>query len=91
MSPAPGVQKKVCMLGAFAVGKSSLVRRMVEGRFSDRYATTVGVRIERLDMDCRGQALRLLLWDIAGDDDFDTSITGGQYSYAFNLKNGWQI
>jgi hypothetical protein len=30
-------------------------------------------------------------WDIAGDDDFDTSITGGQYSYAFNLKNGWQI
>jgi hypothetical protein len=30
-------------------------------------------------------------WDIAGDNDFDTSITGGQYFYAFNLKDGWQI
>ena len=30
-------------------------------------------------------------WDIAGEDDFDTSITGGQYFYAFNLKDGWQI
>ncbi len=30
-------------------------------------------------------------WDVAGEDDFDTSITGGQYFYAFNLKDGWQI
>jgi hypothetical protein len=30
-------------------------------------------------------------WDIAGEDDYDTSITGGQYFYAFNLANGWQI
>lgn len=30
-------------------------------------------------------------WDVAGEDDFDTSITGGQYFYAFNLADGWQI
>ena len=30
-------------------------------------------------------------WDVAGEDDFDTSITGGQYFYAFNLKDGWQV
>ena len=30
-------------------------------------------------------------WDIAGEDDFDTSITGGQYFYTFNLNDGWQI
>ena len=30
-------------------------------------------------------------WDVAGDDDFDTSITGGQYFYTYNLKNAWQI
>lgn len=30
-------------------------------------------------------------WDIAGEDDFDTSVTGGQYFYAFNLGGGWQI
>jgi len=28
-------------------------------------------------------------WDVAGDDDFDTSITGGQYFYSFNIKDGW--
>mgnify|MGYP001823481413 CR=1 FL=1 len=30
-------------------------------------------------------------WDIAGEDSFDTSITGGQYFYTINLKNAWQI
>ena len=30
-------------------------------------------------------------WDVAGDDDFDTSITGGQYFYTVNLSDGWQI
>lgn len=30
-------------------------------------------------------------WDVAGDDDFDTSITGGQYFYTVNLGGGWQI
>jgi len=29
--------------------------------------------------------------DVAGEDDFDTKITGGQYFYAFNMGNGWQI
>ena len=31
------------------------------------------------------------LWDVAGDDSFNTSITSGQYIYAFFLKNGWSI
>jgi len=30
-------------------------------------------------------------WDVAGDNDVDTNVTGGQYFYTFNLKNGWQI
>jgi hypothetical protein len=30
-------------------------------------------------------------WDVAGEDDFDTSITSGQYFYAFNLGQGRQI
>ena len=28
-------------------------------------------------------------WDVAGDDDFDTSITGGQYFYSLFIKDGW--
>ena len=30
-------------------------------------------------------------WDVAGDSDFDTSITAGQFFFVFNLKNGWQL
>ena len=30
-------------------------------------------------------------WNIAGENDFNTSITGGQYFYTINLRNGWQI
>jgi len=30
-------------------------------------------------------------WDVAGDSDFDTSITAGQYFYTYNLENAWQI
>jgi hypothetical protein len=30
-------------------------------------------------------------WDIAGENAYDTSITGGQYFYTVNLKEGWQI
>ncbi|WP_394175810.1 hypothetical protein [Thalassotalea litorea] len=30
-------------------------------------------------------------WDVAGEDSFDTSITGGQYFYTINLADGWQI
>jgi hypothetical protein len=29
--------------------------------------------------------------DVAGEDDFDTKITAGQYFYAFNMGGGWQI
>jgi len=40
------LQKKVCLLGAFAVGKTSLVKRYVEDGWSEKYLTTVGVQIK---------------------------------------------
>jgi small GTP-binding protein len=64
------IQKKICMLGAFAVGKTSLVDRFVESIFSERYYTTVGVRIERKTVQMDEQALHLIIWDLAGEDDF---------------------
>lgn len=30
-------------------------------------------------------------WDVAGEDSFNTSITGGQYFFTYNLENAWQI
>ena len=67
--PLPPIQKKVCMIGAYAVGKTSLVRRFVESLFDERYQTTVGVKIDRKRVLVRGREVTLVLWDLAGDDD----------------------
>ena len=64
------IQKKVCMLGSFSVGKTSLVRRFVESIFSDTYLTTVGVKIDKKLLQVDGQDLTLMLWDIYGEDEF---------------------
>ncbi|MEO1335869.1 MAG: Rab family GTPase [Myxococcota bacterium] len=64
------VQKKVCMLGSFAVGKTSLVRRFVSNVYDDKYLTTVGVRIEKRDLHIDDYDVRLLLWDLHGEDRF---------------------
>lgn len=64
------VQKKICLLGDFAVGKTSLIRRFVEGRFDDRYLSTIGVKISRKTLTRDDYLLNLLIWDLAGGDDF---------------------
>ena len=72
------IQKKICMLGDFAVGKTSLVRRFVEGRFEDRYLSTIGVKISRRAIQLpERMPVHLLVWDLAGSEEF----TGVQSSY----------
>ena len=64
------IQKKVCLVGSFAVGKTSLIARFVEGIFSDKYLTTVGVKIDRKVIEIENVSMRLIIWDLAGEDEF---------------------
>jgi small GTP-binding protein len=66
------IQRKICMLGSFAVGKTSLVSRFVQSIFSDKYLTTVGVKIDRKEVAVGERQLNLVLWDINGQDAFQT-------------------
>jgi hypothetical protein len=66
------VKKKICMLGAFAVGKTSLVRQYVHSIFSDKYQTTVGVKIDKKTLVLDSGPIDLILWDIHGEDAFQT-------------------
>lgn len=66
------IQKKVCMLGATGVGKTSLVSRFVTSIFSDSYITTIGVKVDKKVMAVDGQDVTLVLWDIYGEDEFQT-------------------
>lgn len=62
------IQKKVCMVGVYATGKTSLVRQFVHAKFSDKYLSTVGVKIDRKPLQVSGQDVNLLLWDLEGRD-----------------------
>lgn len=64
------IQKKICMLGTFAVGKTSLVARFVQSLFSERYMTTVGVKIDKKIVNATGRDVCLVLWDLHGDDEY---------------------
>jgi small GTP-binding protein len=57
------------MLGAFSVGKTSLVERFVKSIFSDKYLTTVGVKVDKKEVAAGDRTVTLLIWDIAGEDD----------------------
>ena len=61
------ISQKICLIGDFAVGKTSLVRRFIEDKFSDRYLTTIGVKVSRKSVVVKSsQQVNLLVWDIEG-------------------------
>lgn len=63
------IRKKVCLVGAFAVGKTSLVARFVTGQFSGKYITTVGFKIDRRTVAVDDVEIEMQVWDLAGEDD----------------------
>ena len=78
------IQKKICMLGTFAVGKTSLVRRFVESIYSGKYHSTVGVKVDKKVIQVGEQETTLLLWDIEGTEtehEFRKSYLRGASGY----------
>ena len=75
------VKKKICLIGSFAVGKTSLIERFVYNRYDDRYLTTIGVKISQKVLepivDPQGGKMiqhTFLIWDIAGLEKFDNVV-----------------
>jgi small GTP-binding protein len=62
------LQKKICMVGVFGTGKTCLVQRYVHSIFSVKYLSTVGVKIDRREVQASGQPVTLVLWDLEGRD-----------------------
>ena len=80
------IQKKICMVGVFATGKTSLVQRFVYSIFSDRYLSTVGVKIDRKEIQLGDQNIILMLWDLEGRDgtrDVNSSYVRGAHGVIY--------
>ncbi|MHA1836168.1 MAG: Rab family GTPase [Candidatus Odinarchaeia archaeon] len=61
---------KVLLLGDSAVGKTTLVNRFIQGKFSSDYKMTIGVDIMSKNINLNGNEVVLSIWDIAGQDRF---------------------
>ena len=70
------ISNKICLIGDYGVGKTSLIRRFVDRQFSDKYLSTVGVKISRKSIELsdseqqKNITLQLLIWDIEGSTKF---------------------
>jgi small GTP-binding protein len=64
------IQKKICLLGGFGVGKTSLVSQFVHSIFSDKYLTTIGVKIEKKSVSLPDTRVEMVIWDLYGHDEF---------------------
>ncbi len=61
-------KKKICMVGDFSVGKTSLTQKFVNNVFSEKYLTTIGVKIDTANV---GHT-KLIVWDVAGRDSLSS-------------------
>jgi small GTP-binding protein len=58
------------MIGASGVGKTSLIAKFVHSMFSDKYLTTVRVKIDKKTVSVDGEDVMLVIWDLEGDDEY---------------------
>ena len=71
------------IVGDGGVGKSSLIRRYCQGVFTSTYKKTIGVDfLERVVSIDNGEQVRLMIWDTAGQEEFD-AITRAYYRFDF--------
>jgi small GTP-binding protein len=69
-SDVPSQKFKIILLGDSGVGKTSIARRQVQGSFEFKMTPTVGASHLRATMCVAGEAVELMLWDTAGQEQF---------------------
>ena len=60
------ISRKIVLIGDFATGKTSLIRRFVDNQFSDTYLSTIGVKISKKIIQLDNTTLQGMIWDIEG-------------------------
>ncbi|KAJ3196799.1 Ras- protein Rab-23 [Irineochytrium annulatum] len=83
-------QLKVLVVGNGCVGKSSMIRRLCKSQFCDSYKKTIGVDYSEAELDVPNFGrTRLMLWDTAGQEEFDP-VTRQYYEDSFETIKSWR-
>ena len=61
---------KLVLLGAAAVGKTSILHRFIKGKFAENYAMTIGVDFLSKEVEYENSLVKLTIWDLAGQEKF---------------------
>ncbi len=61
------ISKKIVLTGCFGVGKTSLFNRFLYQKFSEKYLSTIGVKVDKKVVEIDGRKISLLIWDVAGE------------------------
>ncbi len=83
---------KILLAGDEAVGKTSLIRRLVKDEFAQDYKPTLGFEITLHTLQIQNLLLSFIIWDIAGQTAFE-SVRRSYYKdsrgflLVFNLAN----
>lgn len=64
--------QKVIILGSSGVGKTSLMDRYVDAKFSAQYKITVGADFSTKDVPVGDELITLQIWDTAGQERFQS-------------------
>lgn len=94
MSKDPEVIKKICLIGAGEVGKTSLIKRYILEIFDDKYLRTLGTKVSKKEMvlECPDKDMKLhltlLIWDIMGQATFRPLL---QESYFFGAAGALAV
>jgi small GTP-binding protein len=70
MTDAQKFRFKISVIGDGQVGKTSLIKKFTQGNFEKDYVKTIGAQFSKFDKEIEGDEIRLIFWDIAGQDDF---------------------
>jgi len=70
MTAAQKFRFKISIIGDGQVGKTSLIKKFTKGGFETDYVKTIGAQFSKFEREIEGDEIRLIFWDIAGQDDF---------------------
>jgi Ras-related protein Rab-1A len=81
---------KILLIGNTNSGKSALLVRFVDNKYSDSYISTIGVDFKTKTLNIDDNPIKLQMWDTAGQDRFRT-ITPSYYKGADGIILAYDI
>lgn len=75
---------KILLIGDSGVGKSCLLMRFMDEKYSDTYISTIGVDFKIQTMQIDDKVIKMQIWDTAGQERFRT-ITSSYYRGAHGI------